>query len=877
MIMETKYNPITVETGRYKEWVEKELFKAESNSDKKPYTIVIPPPNVTGKLHIGHAWDTTLQDIITRMKRMQGYNTLYLPGMDHAGIATQAKVEAKLREEGVSRHDIGRTKFLEHTMEWKEEYAGFIRQQWAKLGLGLDYSRERFTLDEGLSEAVKEVFVKMYEKGLIYRGERIINWDPAARTALSDIEVIHEEVEGAFYHINYPLADGSGFIEIATTRPETMLGDTAVVVHPEDERYKEMIGKNVVLPIMNREIPVLADEYVEMDFGTGAMKVTPAHDPNDFEIGNRHNLERINVMNTDGSINQLGGKYEGLDRFECRKQLIADLKESGELVKVERHMHQVGHSERSGAVVEPYLSTQWFVKMAPLAEQALNNQKTEGRIEFVPNRFEGTFNRWMEGIHDWCISRQLWWGHQIPAWYHKETGELYVGKEAPADIENWAQDEDVLDTWFSSALWPFSTLGWPDTETIDYKTFYPTNVLVTGYDIIFFWVARMIFQGLEFTGKRPFDDVLIHGLVRAEDGRKMSKSLGNGVDPMDVIDQYGADSLRYFLATGSSPGQDLRYSTEKVEAAWNFINKIWNASRFSLMNIGEDFKAEHIDLSGKKSLADEWILTRLNETIADVTRLAEKYEFGEVGRVLYNFIWDEFCDWYIEMSKIPMNGEDEVQKQMTRSVLAYTLDSIMRMLHPFMPFVTEHIWQNLPVTGDSIVTASWPMVKPELSNEQSKRDMEQLMEIIRAVRNTRSEVNTPMSKQIPMMIKTNSEAISERLETERPFIERFCNPSILTISTDVEVPEEVITTAVTGGSVILPLEGLIDMEKEIARLEKELEKWQKELERVDKKLSNEKFVAKAPEKIINEEKEKQALYTEKYNSVQERLNQLNRK
>lgn len=875
--METKYNPITVETGRYKEWVEKELFKAESNSDKKPYTIVIPPPNVTGKLHIGHAWDTTLQDIITRMKRMQGYNTLYLPGMDHAGIATQAKVEAKLREEGVSRHDIGRTKFLEHTMEWKEEYAGFIRQQWAKLGLGLDYSRERFTLDEGLSEAVKEVFVKMYEKGLIYRGERIINWDPAARTALSDIEVIHEEVEGAFYHINYPLADGSGFIEIATTRPETMLGDTAVVVHPEDERYKEMIGKNVVLPIMNREIPVLADEYVEMDFGTGAMKVTPAHDPNDFEIGNRHNLERINVMNTDGSINQLGGKYERLDRFECRKQLIADLKESGELVKVERHMHQVGHSERSGAVVEPYLSTQWFVKMAPLAEQALNNQKTEGRIEFVPNRFEGTFNRWMEGIHDWCISRQLWWGHQIPAWYHKETGELYVGKEAPADIENWAQDEDVLDTWFSSALWPFSTLGWPDTETIDYKTFYPTNVLVTGYDIIFFWVARMIFQGLEFTGKRPFDDVLIHGLVRAEDGRKMSKSLGNGVDPMDVIDQYGADSLRYFLATGSSPGQDLRYSTEKVEAAWNFINKIWNASRFSLMNIGEDFKAEHIDLSGKKSLADEWILTRLNETIADVTRLAEKYEFGEVGRVLYNFIWDEFCDWYIEMSKIPMNGEDEVQKQMTRSVLAYTLDSIMRMLHPFMPFVTEHIWQNLPVTGDSIVTASWPMVKPELSNEQSKRDMEQLMEIIRAVRNTRSEVNTPMSKQIPMMIKTNSEAISERLETERPFIERFCNPSILTISTDVEIPEEVITTAVTGGSVILPLEGLIDMEKEIARLEKELEKWQKELERVDKKLSNEKFVAKAPEKIINEEKEKQALYTEKYNSVQERLNQLNRK
>lgn len=869
--METKYNPQQVEQGRYQEWVDKEIFKAESNSDKKPFTIVIPPPNVTGKLHIGHAWDTTLQDIITRMKRMQGYNTLYLPGMDHAGIATQAKVEAKLREEGISRHDIGRKKFLEHTMEWKEEYAGFIREQWAKLGLGLDYSRERFTLDEGLSDAVKEVFVKMYEKGLIYRGERIINWDPAARTALSDIEVIHEEVEGAFYHINYPLADGSGFIEIATTRPETMLGDTAVVVHPEDERYKDMIGKNVILPIMNREIPVLADEYVEMDFGTGAMKVTPAHDPNDFEIGNRHQLERINVMNTDGSINALGGKYEGMDRFECRKQLIEDLKQSGDLVKIEKHVHQVGHSERSGAVVEPYLSTQWFVKMAPLAEQALNNQKTDGRIEFVPNRFEGTFNRWMEGIHDWCISRQLWWGHQIPAWYHNTTGEVYVGKEAPTDIENWTQDEDVLDTWFSSALWPFSTLGWPDVKSIDYKTFYPTNVLVTGYDIIFFWVARMIFQGLEFTGKRPFDDVLIHGLVRAEDGRKMSKSLGNGVDPMDVIDQYGADSLRYFLATGSSPGQDLRYSTEKVEAAWNFINKIWNASRFSLMNIGDDFKASDIDLTGKKSLADEWILTRLNETIEDVTRLADKYEFGEVGRVLYNFIWDEFCDWYIEMSKIPMNGDDEAAKNMTRSILAYTLDSIMRMLHPFMPFVTESIWQNLPVEGDSIVTASWPVVRPELSNTQSKRDMEQLMEIIRAVRNTRNEVNTPMSKQIPMMIQTNDEATTNRLETERVFIEKFCNPSELQIATNVEIPDKVMTTAVTGGLVVLPLEGLIDMEKEKARLEKELEKWQSELDRVNKKLSNEKFVAKAPEKVINEEKEKQKLYTEKYNSVKSRI------
>ncbi|MGK0553370.1 valine--tRNA ligase [Macrococcus capreoli] len=877
MEMDTKYNPQQVEQGRYQEWLDKGLFKATEDDNKKPFTIVIPPPNVTGKLHIGHAWDTTLQDIITRMKRMQGYNTLYLPGMDHAGIATQAKVEAKLREEGISRHDIGRAKFLEHTMEWKEEYAGFIRSQWAKLGLGLDYSRERFTLDEGLSEAVKEVFVKMYEKGLIYRGERIINWDPAARTALSDIEVIHEEVEGAFYHIKYPYAEGDGFIEIATTRPETLLGDTAVVVHPEDERYKAVIGKKVILPIVERELPILGDDYVEMDFGSGAMKVTPAHDPNDFEIGNRHNLERINVMNEDGTMNDLAGKYAGLDRFECRKALVADLEAAGFMIKIEKHMHQVGHSERSGAIVEPYLSKQWFVKMAPLAEQALDFQKTDDKIEFVPPRFEGTFNRWMKGIHDWCISRQLWWGHQIPAWYHNETGELYVGKDAPADIENWTQDEDVLDTWFSSALWPFSTLGWPNVDAEDFKRFYPTNVLVTGYDIIFFWVARMIFQGIEFTGMKPFNEVLIHGLVRAEDGRKMSKSLGNGVDPMDVIEQYGADSLRYFLATGSTPGQDLRYSTEKIEATWNFINKIWNASRFSLMNIGENFTASDINLEGNKSLADEWILTRLNETIEEVTRLADKYEFGEVGRVLYNFIWDEFCDWYIEMSKIPMNGEDEAAKQMTRSILAYTLDAIMRMMHPFMPFVTESIWQNLPVEGDSIVTASWPAVRPELSNLESKKDMEQLMEIIRAVRNTRSEVNTPMSKQIPMMIKTNSAEIAARLETERPFIERFCNPSELTINTDIEVPEEVMTTAVTGGLVVLPLEGLIDMAKEIERLEKELKKWSSELNRVNKKLSNEKFVSKAPEKIINEEKEKQALYTEKYESVQARLNQLNGK
>lgn len=872
--MKPKYNPQEVEAGRYQKWLDQELFKPSDHSDKPTYTIVIPPPNVTGKLHLGHAWDTTLQDILTRMKRMQGYETLYLPGMDHAGIATQAKVEAKMREEGISRHDIGREKFLEKAWEWKEEYASFIRQQWAKLGLGLDYSRERFTLDSGLSQAVRKVFVDMYNKGLIYRGERIINWDPAARTALSDIEVVHEDVNGKFYHFKYPFADGEGYMEIATTRPETMLGDTAIVVNPDDERYQDVIGKTVILPVIGRELPIIADDYVDKEFGSGAMKVTPAHDPNDFEIGNRHNLERIVVMDEAGRMNAEAGKYEGMDRFECRKQLVKDLLEEGLVIKIDDHVHSVGHSERSGAVVEPYLSTQWFVKMAPLAEQALNNQKTNGRIEFVPPRFEKTFNRWMEEIRDWTISRQLWWGHQIPAWYHNETGELYVGEEAPVDIENWTQDEDVLDTWFSSALWPFSTLGWPNEDAADYQRFYPTNVLVTGYDIIFFWVARMIFQGLEFTGQKPFNDVLLHGLVRAEDGRKMSKSLGNGVDPMDVIDQYGADSLRYFLATGSSPGHDLRYSTEKVESVWNFINKIWNAARFSLMNIGDSFKFEDINLSSDLSVADQWILTRLNETIDTVTQLSDKYEFGEVGRVLYNFIWDEFCDWYIEMSKIPMNGDDEVQKNVTRSVLSYALDRIMRLLHPFMPFVTEHIWQNLPHEGESIVTSAWPTVDASLVFEESKDVMEQLVEIIKAVRQSRLEVNTPLSKEIPIKIQAKNETIQQLLKTNQHYLERFCNPSTLEIETQIDIPDKAMTTVVAAGEVILPIEGLIDMDKELERLEKDLQKWQKELDRVNKKLSNENFVNKAPEHVINEEKEKQVKYQEKYDGVKARIEQL---
>ncbi len=874
MEMKPKYDPREVEAGRYEEWVKNGYFKSSEDKSKETYTIVIPPPNVTGKLHLGHAWDTTLQDIITRMKRMQGYDTLYLPGMDHAGIATQAKVEAKLNEQGITRYDLGREKFLEQAWDWKEEYASFIRAQWAKLGLGLDYSRERFTLDEGLSKAVKKVFVDLYNKGIIYRGERIINWDPKARTALSDIEVIHEDVQGAFYHFKYPYADGEGFIEIATTRPETMLGDTAIVVNPNDERYKDVIGKTVILPIVGRELPILADEYVDIDFGSGAMKVTPAHDPNDFEIGQRHQLENIIVMDENGNMNDKAGKYEGMDRFDCRKQLVKDLKEQDLVIKIEDHVHSVGHSERSGAVVEPYLSTQWFVRMEDLAKRSLDNQKTDDRIDFYPQRFEHTFNQWMENIRDWTISRQLWWGHQIPAWYHKETGEIYVGEEAPTDIENWQQDEDVLDTWFSSALWPFSTLGWPDLESEDFKRYYPTNALVTGYDIIFFWVARMIFQGLEFTDRRPFNDVLLHGLVRAEDGRKMSKSLGNGVDPMDVIDEYGADSLRYFLATGSSPGHDLRYSTEKVESVWNFINKIWNGARFSLMNIGEDFKVEDIDLSGNLSLADKWILTRLNETIATVTDLSDKYEFGEVGRALYNFIWDDFCDWYIEMSKIPMNSNDEEQKQVTRSVLSYTLDNIMRMLHPFMPFVTEKIWQSLPHEDDTIVKASWPEVRESLIFEESKQTMQQLVEIIKSVRQSRVEVNTPLSKEIPILIQAKDKEIETTLSQNKDYLIKFCNPSTLNIRTDVEIPEKAMTSVVIAGKVVLPLEGLIDMDKEISRLEKELAKLQSELDRVDKKLSNENFVSKAPEKVINEEKRKKQDYQEKYDGVKARIEQL---
>ena len=872
--LSTKYNPQAIEAGKYEEWLERGVFKPSEDPEAEPYSIVIPPPNVTGKLHLGHAWDVTLQDMIIRQKRMQGFDTLWLPGMDHAGIATQAKVEEKLRGQGLSRYDLGREKFLEQTWAWKEEYAGHIRQQWAKMGISVDYSRERFTLDEGLSEAGKKVFVTLYEKDLLYRGEYIINWDPAAKTSLSDIEVIHKDVEGAFYHMKYPLADGSGYLEVATTRPETLLGDTAVAVHPDDERYQSLIGKKVILPLVNREIPVIADEYVEQDFGTGVVKITPAHDPNDFEVGNRHDLPRINVMNDDATMNELAGKYQGMDRFAARKAVVADLDAAGLLIKIEQHLHSVGHSERTGVVVEPRLSTQWFVRMGPLAEQAIAAQKAQGEntVNFYPPRFNDAYIRWMENIHDWVVSRQLWWGHQIPAWYHNETGEVYVGMEAPADSQNWTQDPDVLDTWFSSALWPFSTMGWPDEESADFKRYFPNNTLVTGYDILTFWVSRMMFQSLEFTGRRPFQNVLIHGLIRDAEGRKMSKSLGNGVDPMDVIEQYGVDSLRWFLANGSAPGQDVRFSTDKMDAAWNFINKIWNASRYVLMNVG-DLNLDNLSIGQDLTLADRWILARLQTTIADVTRLFERFAFGEAGRILYSFIWDDYCDWYIEMTKEQLQDK-EAANTTTKSILVFVLDQFLRLLHPIMPFVTEEIWQQIGGQDKSIVVADYPRLMEAYQDSQVEAQMAQLMELIRAVRTIRNEMNTPLSKPVDLYIKVQDTAGQALLEANQAYIKRFCNPAQLVISQAPEHPEEVVTQVLSFAEILMPLKGLIKLEDELARLEGEQAKLEKEVARIDGKLSNEKFVSRAPEHVVAEERNKRQGYLSQLKTVKERIQQV---
>lgn len=873
--MDTKYNPQEVEEGRYQTWLDDDDFKPSGDKKAKPYSIVIPPPNVTGKLHMGHAWDTTIQDTLIRYKRMQGYDTLYLPGMDHAGIATQAKVEAKLREQGITRYDLGREKFVDEVWKWKDEFASIIKSQWGKLGLSLDYSRERFTLDEGLSKAVRKVFVKLYNEGLIYRGEYIINWDPQLQTALSDIEVIHQDDQGAFYHVKYPYADGSGFIEIATTRPETMFGDVAVAVAPDDERYKDIVGKEVVVPLVNRKIPIITDHYVDKDFGTGMVKITPAHDPNDFAVGNRHDLERINTMNADGTMNENAGKYDGMDRFEARKAIVKDLQDDDDMIKIEPYVHSVGHSERSGVQVEPRLSTQWFVKMKPLAEMVLKNQKSDNKVNFVPDRFEDTFTQWMENIHDWVISRQLWWGHQIPAWYNKQTGETYVGETAPEDIENWEQDNDVLDTWFSSALWPFSTMGWPDEDSEDYKRYFPTDTLVTGYDIIPFWVSRMIFQSLKFTGKKPFDNVVIHGLMRDSQGRKMSKSLGNGIDPMDVIKKYGADALRWFAMNGTTPGQDTRFSYDKMDASWNFINKIWNASRYVIMNLDDDTPAMD-DLSKVTSydLSDKWILAKLNSTVKNINELMNKFEFGEVERSLYSFIWNDFCDWYIEMSKATLTGDDEAAKQQKRMILTYVLDQTLRLLHPIMPFVTEKIWLTMPHNGKSIMHAKYPEYQSELDNSDAMEQMDILIDLIKSSRKIRVEASAPMSNAVDIMIKPQDETVKDIILSNKEYIDRFMHPKELTVATDAQAPALAMTAVTNSAELYVPLAELINLDEEIARQNEEVAKLDKEITRLDKKLSNKGFVEKAPEKVVNEQKEKLADYKLRQDKIQKRIQQL---
>ena len=826
-MLEKKYDHKLVEEGKYEKWLKNKYFESGDVS-KKPYSIVIPPPNVTGILHLGHAWNTTLQDIIIRFKRMQGFDALWLPGMDHAGIATQAKVDAKLKGMGINPRSLDRDEWLKYAWEWKEEYADNIHSQWAKLGLGLDYTKERFTLDEGLSNAVKHVFVTLYNEGLIYRGERIINWDPVAMTALSNEEVIYKDVPGAFYHIKYFIEGTGEFLEVATTRPETLFGDTAVAVNPNDERYNKLIGKNVVLPIVNKLIPIIGDEHADPEFGTGIVKITPAHDPNDFEVGNRHNLERIVVINPDGTMNENAGIYNGLDRFACREKLVEDLKDNGLLISVEEIVHSVGHSERSDAMIEPYLSKQWFVKMRPLADRVLENQKNKNsKVNFVPDRFEKIMNHWMEITYDWCISRQLWWGHRIPAWYKGE--EIYVGYEAPKE-DGWVQDEDVLDTWFSSALWPFSTMGWPE-ETDLFKRYYPNNVLVTGYDIIPFWVNRMTFEGLHFTNSRPFKDCLIHGLIRDKEGRKMSKSLGNGVDPMDVIDEYGADALRYFLSTSTAQGQDLRYDEDKVKSTWNFINKLWNASRFCLMNISDLKEYDFSSLDDK----DKWILNKLNKVIDKVTKSMDKYEFNNVGSVLYSFIWDDFCDSYIEMCKFSLD------KVSTKSTLCYTISAILRMIHPFMPYVTDEIYNMLPIKdSESIVISSYPTVNKEFSFDNEEKEIEEIIGFIKAFRNVKQENNLP--KDIKVKVNFNNKLINNMLKLE----DNIVNDSLNITEYKVKFND---------------LEASIYYEKEITKedlliQEKQIEALKASIEKREKLLSNVGFTSKAPEKLVNEEREK---------------------
>ncbi len=868
--LEKTYNPAEIEDRLYSKWVEMGCFHAEPDPKKEPYTIVIPPPNVTGQLHMGHALDETLQDILIRFKRMQGCAALWIPGTDHAGIATQIKVEEVLRkEEGLTRYDLGREKFLERVWDWKNRFGSRIINQLKKLGSSCDWERERFTMDEGCSKAVREVFVNLYNKGLIYRGNRIINWCPSCATALSDAEVEHEEQAGHFWHIKYPIKDGSGYVTIATTRPETLLGDTAVAVNPDDERYRDLVGKTLILPLVGREIPVIADEYVDKEFGTGCVKITPAHDPNDFEVGKRHGLPVIKVMNDDATINKNGGKYEGLDRYEARRQIVADLEAEGLLVKVEEHSHNVGACYRCGSTVEPMTSDQWFVKMEPLAREAIRVVK-EGEVKFVPERFTKIYLNWMENVHDWCISRQLWWGHRIPAYYCDCCGEMTVSKDDIAVCPKCGgpvrQEEDVLDTWFSSALWPFSTLGWPD-KTEDLSYFYPTSTLVTGYDIIFFWVARMIFSGCEHMGKPPFKTVLIHGLVRDSQGRKMSKSLGNGIDPLEIIDKYGADALRFTLATGNAPGNDMRFYTERVEAARNFANKMWNAARFVLMNL----EVESCELPKNPAIEDRWILSRLNGVIKTVTENLDSYELGVALGNLYDFIWDEFCDWYIELVKPRLYGADGESKLDAQRTLVYVLANVMKLMHPFMPFITEEIFCSLPTGEETIVTSKWPQFDPTLTDAEAERAMGVICAAIRAVRNTRADMNVPPSRRASLYIVTDSGDFA----AGTGFFEKLAGAKDVTVLPDEKgVPNGAVSVVAEGARIFIPMEELIDVDKERERLAKEKERLEGEIARVEKMLNNVGFTSKAPQKKIDEERAKGDKYREMYQSVLDSLAKL---
>lgn len=866
--LKPKYEHLEVEKGKYQTWVDKEYFKAGDLS-KPPFCVVIPPPNVTGKLHLGHAWNTTIQDILVRYKKMRGYDTLWLPGMDHAGIATQTKVEQRMQEQGLNKYEIGREEFLKISWKWKDEYAAHIHTQWAKLGLSLDYSRERFTLDKGLNEAVEKVFITLYEKGLLYRGERIINWDPKQKTALSNIEVIYKETESNMYYFKYFLENSSQFLEVATTRPETMFGDVCVVVNPKDSRFIDKIGKNVINPANGKLIPIIADEYVEIGFGTGAMKCTPAHDPNDFILGEKYGFPHPICMNQDGTMNELAGIYNGLDRFECRSKLTSALKETNLLSKIEKHVNQVGYSERSNVIVEPYLSKQWFVKMKPLAKQVIDYQNTPDKIKFYPERFEKTLLQWMENIEDWCISRQLWWGHRIPAWYNKETSEVYVGSKPPCDKEKWLQDEDVLDTWFSSALWPFSTLGWP-SDTEDFKRYYPNTVLITAYDIIFFWVARMVFQGIEFTNIKPFSHTLIHGLIRDSQGRKMSKSLGNGVDPMDIIDQYGVDALRHFLISNASPGLDLRFSYEKVEASWNFINKIWNASRFVMMNLEENFKFDDLKLQ-KLQLPDKWILQKLNNVIKALNENMEKYEFGVASTYLYNFIWDEYCSWYIEMAKIGLNSDDESIATTTKNVLYYVLLTITKMIHPFMPFVSEELYQTLTNSEDSLCCAIWPEINLEFNDQITQEAMMAIQEIITDIRNMKNENNIVPNKAIKLVISCNDDKLIDLLNLNKKYIAKFTYAESINVISRYTPKEKGKTILFSKGELFLPLSGMVNIDEEIKKIEQEILKLEEEITRSNNLLNNQGFISKAPKDKIEAEENKLKNYQTQLATAKNRL------